>query len=230
MKRVFFMVLIVSTVLSASAKKRIIAPETPQKVKTTDHYIGVQANFLLREFFNFGGTSFAPVNPFGFVYHINNRRSGAGIRIGLGPSIYNTTNIDGLATIKSKGHDVSARLGFDKRFTIDNRWEAGFGIDAVFNTAKDETKNDQMNSQGFISETSSLSTSYGGGPMGYLRYKLRPNILLGTETSLYYLTGKNENRTAIISSGQVVSESDDNDKFSQGQLNLPVSLYLLIKF
>lgn len=231
MKKVFFLVLVLSTTICVSAKKRNEAPETVQKVKTTDHYIGLQANFLVREFFNLGGSNAAVLNPYGFVYHLNNRRSGWGFRIGLGPSIYNTINQDGQAEIRSKGYDLNGRIGLDKRFVLDRRWEAGAGIDGVFYSAKDETVNDQITFQGFITETRNTTTSYGGGAMGYLRYRLRPNILLGTEASFYYLSGKRSNRAKISDqTGQVFQEDDDNDEFGQGTLSLPISLYLLIKF
>ncbi len=197
MKKLLFLLLVTSIGNSLFAQEEIV--ETPiEKTKKTDHYIGVQANYLVREFFNFGGSNSVNLNPFGFVYHLNSIKSGIGFRVGLGPSIYSTKNIDGLATINSKGYNLNGRLGFDKRFHLNTRWEAGVGLDAVVVLKKDESRNDQINNQGIISETRAFSTSYCGGPMGYLRYKLRPNILLGTETSFYILSTDNQNRTPYL--------------------------------
>ena len=232
MKKAIFLVLLISTFIGVYAQNESEDTEPIPKVRSMDSYIGVQANYLVREFFNFGGSnSLAGLNPFGFVYHLNSKNSGAGFRLGLGPSIYNVTNVDGLATIKSKGYVFDGRIGFDKRFSLNTSWEAGFGLDAVIRVTKDETKNDQQDFQGFTTQTSSTTSSYGGGPMCYIRYKLKPNVLLGTETSFYYLSGKSKNKaTTIDQFGQVVLENSDEDSFGNGQLVLPVSIYIFVKF
>lgn len=202
-----------------------------EKVKKTDHYIGLQANFLLRELINIGGNNLALQNPYGMVYHLNSRKSGLGFRVGLGPRIYSTTNRDGNATISSNGYNMSGRLGFDKRIKLDDKWESGVGIDILYSIENDKTVSDQLNFNRFKSEIQSENTFYGGGPMGYLRYYLRQNILIGTEASFYFVAGETRSRVKFTDEfGNVASESDDKDKFQNGQLNLPISLYLFVKF
>ena len=227
MKKVVVLALSLCLVTSLYAQEE--NDQTP-KVKKTDHYIGVQANFLLREILNFGGNNLVLQNPYGFVYHMNSKKSGYGFRLGIGPRVYSSTNRDGSATISTNGYNISGRVGFDKRIKLDDKWETGIGIDALFNFRDDKTVSDQMNFQQVKSEVKTTDQAVGGGPMAYLRYYIRKNILIGTEASFYFLSGTNQSKTKLIDNfGNVTNESDDKDKFTNGQLNLPVSLYLFIK-
>jgi len=69
--------------------------------------------------------------------------------------------------------------------------------------------------------------SYGGGPMGWLRYHLTDRILIGTETSFYYVTG---NTKQVLTFDGVQSTPNTSDKLTQGTLNVPVAFFLIVKF
>ncbi len=203
--------------------------EETERVKKVDHYIGVQANYLLREILNLGGNNTILQNPYGFVYHLNAKKSGYGFRLGIGPRIYSSTNRDGSAIITTNGYNFTGRVGFDKRIPLNNKWETGIGLDLLFNIENDKTVTDQANFQRFKSEIQTNNSHFGGGPMGYIRYFLRKNVLLGTEVSFYYLTGENKSKIKFTDEfGNVTTQTDDTDKFNNGQLNLPISLYLFI--
>jgi hypothetical protein len=228
MKKLFLIIAVLLIGLNSFAQEDL-SPKP--KEKKEDHYIGVQSNFLLRELLNLGGNNGFISNPFGLVYHLNSKKSGLGFRLGLGPGVYSTKNTDGNATITTNGYFLIGRLGIDKRIRLDDKWETGVGLDALISIENDKTLNDRSNFQNETTEVLTNSMSFGGGPMAYLRYYIRPRILFGTEASFYLLTGESKSNLKIIDeNGNVSNEADDTDKFTNGSLNLPISLYLLIKF
>ncbi len=211
---------------------------TGAKEKMVDQYIGVQLNGLIRQVFNFNNsTSSTNVNPYLLTYTINSKKTGWGIRAGVGYNYNSSTssNDGGISTTDSKINDLQARLGVDKLFKLSDKWSAGAGLDLVYNTNNDHTintENASFGNGGIVTDTKTVSSTYGGGPMAWLRYNISQKILVGTEASFYYVTGNTKSTISIsdpnnFNPANVPTVTSGN--IGQGTFNSPVVFYLVVK-
>ena len=210
-----------------------IQPE--KKEKKFDQYLGVQVNDLIRQVFNFNNTTVnANTNPFLAVYHINSIKTGWGLRAGIGYNYNSTSNNSGAVSTTSDINDVQFRLGLEKAFSLSDNWTAGAGLDFVYNSNDDKSTNITNSFDTVTTSTKTKVTSYGGGPMAWLRYNITKKILIGTEASFYYMTGKQSIDVHVEESGPgiVVQPTDSNtdNKIKSGTFSSPVVFYLLVKF
>ena len=210
------------------------------KEKMADQYLGVQVNSLIRQVFNFNNTTTSSVvNPYLLNYSINSRKSGWGGRIGIGYNYNSSSSNDGITSTDTKLNDLSARIGVEKAFKLSGRWSAGAGLDFVYNTNDDHTVNNiNSNFGGQNTDTKTTISSYGGGPMAWLRYNITDKIVVGTEASFYYTTG-NQKQTISITDpnngfpgggGGFPQTSNTSNKVSLGVFNSPVVFFLSVKF
>ena len=91
------------------------ADQAVAKDKMYDQYIGVQLNGLIRQVFNFNNSTTATgtsVNPYLLTYSINSKKTGWGLRAGIGYNYNSTTGSDdgGISTTVTKINDLQARL------------------------------------------------------------------------------------------------------------------------
>ena len=135
-------------------------------------------------------------------------------------------------------NDLQLRLGIEKAFVIHNNWTAGVGIDGVYNTNNDNTTS-TVSTAGAgdttTTTTKAIGNSYGGGVMGWLRYSITPHVLIGTEASFYYTTGKQKNTIDITSDplgngALTTTETTSNPTQSQGTFSSPIVFYISVKF
>jgi len=221
--------------LTANATYAQTEEITPQPKRFT-HHVGVQVNELFRQIFNFNGNA-VNSNPYLFTYSINSVRSGWGLRTGIGYNYQSQTDDDGITRRSANLNDLHARLGFEKLFTLSPKWSAGAGVDAVVN------HNDHYSKslvRGFDSVTTVLSskiTSYGGGPMIWLRYHLTNKVLIGTESSIYYTSGQEKSDIAITrrqfnggSQQLVTTVSKVDNERTKAKLSIPVAFFLIVRF
>ena len=217
--------------------------DTVKKNIGYDQYVGVQLNGLIRQVFNFNNsTSSTNVNPYLLNYSINSRRTGWGLRFGIGYNYNSTTSDDGITATTTKLNDLELRLGIEKAFKLSKKWSAGIGIDGVYNTNDDNTKSTVTSSDTTITNTKSNVYSYGGGAMGWLRYHVTDKIMIGTEASFYYTTGKQKqtidqteklfepNGSGGGSESITTSETKTNNNVSQGIFSSPIVFFIVVKF
>jgi len=205
-----------------------------KKEPAFDQYFGVQINDLVRQVLNFSNTTTTgTVNPYILNYSINSKATGIGMRAGLGYNYTSTSSDDGINNTVTKLNDLSFRIGIDKIIKISQKWVAGYGLDVVLNINDDHTT-DNVNSSfgGQSTDTKTNITTYGMGPMAWLRYHLTNRILVGTEASFYYITGNQKQTTNVFDPNNpgfsVPTTTSDN--IGQGTISDPVVLYLVIKF
>lgn len=211
--------------------------ETP-KVKKIDHVVGAQINGLIRQVFNFNNTTTAVGNPYLLTYNINFRKSGWGARVGVGYNYSSSANNDGITDRISKINDKQVRLGGEKAFSLSKKWSAGVGLDVLFNDNNDHTKSTVTSFDTVVTDTKSKVTSYGAGPMSWLRYHISDKIMIGTEASFYYLTGDQDQTITVTrreftvgpGSTIVTKQTRSKPEISQGVISLPVVFYLAVKF
>ena len=210
-----------------------------KKDKSYDQLVGVQLNGLIKQVFNFGNNnSNTPVNPYLLTYSINSRKTGWGLRAGIGYNYNSTSSDDGITATTTKINDLSIRLGIEKAFMLSDKWSAGVGIDGVFNSNNDNTSNTVKQGDTTTTATKTDMSSFGGGPMGWLRFHVTDKVLIGTEASFYYVSGTQNTtidvtRTTFIGGGGTVTtttETTSKPTISQGTFNSPLVFYIMVRF
>jgi hypothetical protein len=198
-----------------------LAQETnDEDSKRSNHYVGIQANQLIRQLLNFGGSSSVATNPYLLTYSVNSKHTGWGFTAGLGYTHTEVNSGDPLNPINSKINDFFLRVGFEKKTMIGKRWLFSSGIDVITESLKDKTVN---NSQFGIFKIETSSRGIGLGPRVTLNYQISDRILVGTEASYYYKSSKQEQEINGSSQG-------DGDKLKQLTFSVPAVIYLFVKF
>ncbi len=212
--------------------------KTPDN-KLFEHHIGVQVNELVKQVFNFNNNSSTVKNPYLLTYNINFKKSGWGLRIGAGYNKQQFNTDDGITKRATDVNTLNARLGFEKAFRLSGRWTAGIGADGVYGNDANNTSSTIRSTDSTKTVSKSTTSSYGGGAMGWLRYAISNNVVIGTETSFYFTESKEKQDVTITqynrfgSIGQPVATTNTSkvdDKQSEMVFSLPVVLYLYIKF
>lgn len=218
---------------------------TPVKAKRFNHYIGLQANELIRQLVNLNNNTTANTNPYLLTYSINMIKTNWGLHAGIG---YDYTSITDKVTQinrETRVNDLNYRIGAEKKFTLSNRFEASAGVDYLVGWKSDKTFSITVNNNGSVIDSSvttvnSRTTSSGFGTQFFLGFHITEKIMLATETSMYYTKKKekknilnintdielfNNNQETITTSN--LNTGSDTDDFS---FNIPVALFLIVKF
>ncbi len=228
--------IILSIALLAMATT-IYAQEATLKSKKLEHQVGVQVNELIRQVFNFTNTGTTNNNPYLVTYSVYLAKSGWGLHVGGGYTIRSFANDNGVNSTQTNIDDLNLRLGIEKKFQLAERWTAGVGIDGLYDNDNNKTESTVRGIDTTITKTKSLITSYGAGPMAWLRFNITDKILIGTEASYYYRTGFQKEQVDITrysqftngKSATMSSSKIDND-LKSGNFNVPVAFYISIKF
>jgi len=202
-----------------------------------EHTVGLQLNELFRQVFNFSNnTSNTVVNPYLLTYNINNQK-GWGLRLGVGFAQKNFAENDGITKKSTDQSNINLRIGAEKAFVLSAKWKAGIGLDFVLGNEKNNTVSEIKSYDTTKTTTESSLVNYGGGAMGWLRYRISKHVQIGTEASFYYVTGKQEDNVTIQRVGQVPpgivavsTYTASSQNFSESKLRVPVAIYLLINF
>jgi hypothetical protein len=218
--------------------------QSDSTAKKTTQYLGLQANQLLRQIFNFGGNSIPVNNPYLINYSIVNSASNSGVNAGLGYNIDQSKGGDPTNSRENKSNSLFFRVGYEKKLSFGKRWLMGLGADVLIENSKSETTSN-TNLGGGKSEikTTSKQSGFGLGPRCTLSYYITPRILVGTETTYYFKALKNNadvkstttNREVDPNTGALrdvtrTETTKTDDKFKNLNLNLPAVLWLILKF
>ncbi len=206
------------------------------KTKKINHYVGVQVNELVRQVFNFNGSSNNLNNPYLVMYSLNLAKSGWGVRLGFGPE-FNTFKDDDGITIREI-NIINARLGIEKAFRLSDKWSAGAGLDGVYSSDITFSKTAVRSFDSTNTNISSHLSSMGGGAMAWLRYSISPRIQVGTEASFYYRVGKFKQKVDITRRVSNINGTPKyettyttlDNKLKEGKFNLPMVFYLIVSF
>jgi hypothetical protein len=208
--------------------------ETMPKEKVVDNFVGVQMNQLIRQVLNFSSASSTVSNPYLLTYNLRFHKSGWGLRFGAGYNYTSNTTDDGTTKTISKLNDMSFRLGVEKSFILAKRWTAGAGIDITYANNDDRTTTTVRSSfDSSTTDTHTLTPTYGGGVMGWLRYAVAKNVYVGTETSFYYTSGTQKQDVSITNNNfgfPVTTTTHNSNDISQGNISVPVVFYLILRF
>jgi hypothetical protein len=191
-------------------------------VRKASHYIGLQANQLIRQLISFGGNSSPGTNPYLLVYSVNSLSTGFGFATGLGLSSIQTKNTDNFTNVESKVTDFAWRFGLEKKKYLSKNWLVSFGGDILIESNKADTKS---TSGGSVSTVITKSNRSGFGPRASLNYQFHNRLLIGTEAS-YYIKWINQEQTST-GTGQ---PNDTGTKLRSFSFSLPAVVFLIMKF
>lgn len=191
--------------------------------KKNYHYIGLQANQLIRQLLSFGGNSSAVTNPYLLTWSFNNKSTGVGMASGLGYSSIQTRTNDVFNNTISKVDDFAFRVGVEKKSYLTRRWLVSFGGDLLIENNKAETTTSVVG--GSSVSVTTTAKRYGFGPRASLNYQINDKLLLGTESS-FYLKWITQNQE---STGQGVPTNPPATKLRSFTFTLPAVLFVIVK-
>jgi len=237
--RKFLLAILLTGYLSNVFAQNQPVPETTKKEKQIDQFVGVQLNPLIRQVLNFNNSTASPiVSGYLLTYNINSRKTGWGLRLGAGVNYNTNWSNDGITETTTDNSHIQARIGIEKAFKLSDKWSAGAGADFLTIMNDNHTTTTVRQFDTVITDTKSKVNSYGGGAMAWLRYNITNRISLGTETSLYYTTGKQDNVTRVTQrqrtpggGGTQITTTETRAKptTSNTAVQLPVVFYLIIR-
>jgi hypothetical protein len=219
------------------------AQERNDSTKILNHYFGIQANQLLKQLLPLNNNNTIISNPYTLTYALHHARCKWGIEAGIGYDYQRVTDKSTPANHESKINDLFYRIGIGRKVMIGKRWEGGFGLDFAGGTQSDKTFSSSVTT--FGNTTDSLETiskttikSSGGGLQLNLGFHISDRIMLGTESTLYFL--KKNNKLNVVSTEFIkdgIHPDSESTVFSDSEtvtaaftITVPVALFLIIKF
>ncbi len=212
--------------------------------KRFNHFVGLQANELLKQILNLSDDATEIQNPFLLTYAIESTKIGFGLHIGIGYDYTKTLDKDPVNR-ETKVNDFNYRVGIEKRFGIGKRFFTSVSFDYVGGNKLDKTFSVSVTNLGSfvdssVTTTSEKTVSSGFGPRASLGFHISDHVILSTEAS-YYFTKHNKKENIQITDTQtdifggtppVISTSNDNQETETTDFNMaiPIVLYLTIKF
>jgi hypothetical protein len=226
----------------------VIQKKKITEVRTSSHYLGVQANQLIKQILNFSNSNPVIDNPYLLTYSINSKRTGVGFSSGIGYSINEFSDGDQTNKRTSKINSVALRVGFEKKSNLGKKWFTSWGIDVIHESSKNETSisQSQLNNPDikFTSNSTSKSNLWGFGPRFTLNFRITERIILGTEATYYYKSGSNTTQASTTSTQQEFDQQtgqlklvtrttntpETSTDFTNFRFTIPTVLYLIVKF
>lgn len=214
--------------------------------KIFDHYIGVQANQLLKQIINLNNSTVAVDNPYLLTYSLFSSKYKWGIEGGFGYNYKRSKDELSSTNQESKINDSFYRFGIGRKFHMGKRWEAAltadyvgsYQLDKTFSFSVTEFGNGQKDSTASVS--TSLVKSKGEGLTLHLAFAFSRHVMMGTELSMYYT--KTSTKSNVLVSDTFTSElfpeqntytiSASNSDVSETdfEITLPVAIFLIVKF
>jgi hypothetical protein len=202
--------------------------------KKTMHIIGVQANALLKQIFNFGNTNNPVNNPYLLTYSFIHRKSKLGVDAGVGYTLNSTFENDGNTKKENYINDLYFRLGILQILPLNRRFTATFNMHLLVELLNSKTLTESdFGSQRTVINSTTSSLRYGLGPCMGLRYKISNRVFAGTEASYYFKIGTNKSRISTTNNfngqPQQTILTEGNNDLKQFMLNVPTAIYLAIR-
>lgn len=234
-----FLALALSHVLSLSA----MAQEETADVRKSYHYVGLQANQLIRQVFNFSGSGPVINNPYLLTYSVNSIESGAGFTAGFGYTFLEATDGDQFVDRTTTTNDVFFRFGFEKKSLLAKKVIFSLGVDIVLDRQNLQTETKEKTQSQINFESSNRTSGTGLGPRLTLNYQITEKIVIGTEANYYYKTFRIEQTQKNVFfetqfdpvTGQPrqvrrTEENTETEKQKRFQFNSPAVIFLIMRF
>lgn len=196
-----------------------------EQQRSSDHYVGVQINQLIRQVFNFSGTSSVVNNPYLLTYAVNNA-TGWGASFGLGYTFNESTEGDSFTRRTTKINDFFGRVGFEKKSGFGKHWILSVGGDVVIDLSSNTTTTIQGTDHASALKTETKNRGFGLGPRVTLNYEITERMLIGTEANYYFKSITN----TFKNSGSFTSDPEIEEKLKRFQFGAPAVIFLILKF
>ena len=95
------------------------------------HYIGIQANQLVKQLLNLGGSTSAVNNPYLITYSVTSTHTGVGMNLSFGVVINEFSGGDNFSRSNTEINEFFFRLGIEKKTRLGKRWILAAGGDLV---------------------------------------------------------------------------------------------------
>src|SRR5688572_29092120 len=83
--------------------------------RKSSHYVGLQANQLIRQIFNFSNAPQGINNPYLLTYAVNSNKTGVGFTAGFGYTFSETNDGDQFIDRITTNNDLFFRFGIEKK-------------------------------------------------------------------------------------------------------------------
>jgi hypothetical protein len=202
--------------------------------KKWNHVMGVQANQLIRQVFNFSNNNPTINNPYLLTYTATNLQSNWGLDVGFGYTYNNFFDNDGNTKKETNINDLYFRVGVQKQIPLTRKFSSQFSFHILYDLLNNKTATAQeFNFQKTNINSKSNIARYGGGPAMNLRYKLNSRVFIGTEMNYYFKHGNTKTDVTTISEfqgqpSQITTSKSDNNATTI-LLNVPTAIFLQIK-
>lgn len=213
--------------------------------KMFDHYIGLQANQLIKQIINLNSNNNSSIdNPYLLTYGIYLSRCGFGIEAGAGYNYKKITNSDLPGDRESKINNLFYRIGVGRKVMAGKRIVAGYHLDFAGDYQSDKTFSSQVTNFGNTVDSSATHVttqikSYGPGARLSLGFYLAKRLLIGTEVTYYFVKSTEKQNilvttTTTIAFNNTVTTGTTNSnlktKTETFNFTIPVALFLIVKF
>lgn len=231
MKKILFSCLLLSTgYYSAICQSK----DSILSKRGTMHIVGVQANALVRQIFNVGGTSAATNNPYLLTYTALGKKSKWGFDVGAGYTLLNSLDTDGNTKRESNINELFFRAGIQRFIPLNKNFSSTLNFHVLYDLINNKSKSEEnFGSQITERITNNNTVRYGFGPNIGLRYRISPRVFIGTEASYYFKLGNTKQDITVITKFtgfEQKTESKVDDDFNELRLNVPAVLYLMVRF
>lgn len=204
-------------------KSAVAQAEEYKRERKSNHYLGFQANLLIRQLFSIGSAAAAASNPYQLVYSVNDKRTGTGLVLGYGFNRNQFRAGDTFNFSETTTSTFAFRIGLEKKVTLTKNWMFSVGGDIIIENENDKTES--LPPSGTQILTENHVTRAGLGPRCTLNFIISDRVVLGTEAS-YYFKSVNEESTSSAPQGGTLPAG----RFKTLTLALPSVLYLSVKF
>jgi hypothetical protein len=203
--------------------------------KKWNHVLGVQANQLIRQVFNFSNNNPSINNPYLLTYTAYHTRSNWGVDAGLGYTFNNIFDNDGNTKKETYINDLFFRIGVQKQIPLTRKFTSQFSFHILYDLLNNKTISAQeFNFQKTVISSKSNIARFGGGPAMNLRYKINSRVFIGTELNYYFKHGNTKTDVTTTNDfqgqpSQITTSKSDNNATTI-LLNVPTAIFLQIKW
>lgn len=210
--------------------------------RKSSHYVGLQANQLIRQIFNFSATNSVVNNPYLLTYAVNSNKGGAGFTAGFGYTFTETNDGDQFIDRTTTTNDLFFRIGMEKKSMLAKRVMISIGGDIVLDRQKSETETKEKTQSQINFANSVKNVGAGFGPRLSLNYIISDKIIIGTEANYYFKSiNVEQTQTNIFFetvfdpfTGQQrqvrrTEETTNEEKNKRFQFNSPAVIFLIMK-
>lgn len=198
------------------------------------HIVGIQANALFRQIFNFGNANNPVNNPYLLTYNFIHRKSKIGAEVGLGYTLNTIYENDGNTKKNNDINDLYLRVGLSRLVPLNRLFTMTLHMHLLMDLLNSKTATEtNFGSQITKVNSNTSSLRYGAGPTLALRFRLSNRVFLGTEASYYFKTGNNKttfNSVTIVNGVPMdIQETESDNDLTQFLFNVPTAIFLSVR-